>query len=81
MPVACYGNPFGYCRCNEDETSVVAAYFNCTVDGIDKLDFKFSRDVKNVKIIGGTGKQTDARTVVLEDIRAYGYVAVEAEYV
>ena len=81
MPVACYGNPFGYCRCNEDETSVVAAYFNCTVDGIDKLDFKFSRDVKNVKIIGGTGKQTDVRTVVLEDIRAFGYVAVEAEYI
>ena len=63
------------------ETSVVAAYFNCTVDGIDKLVFKFSRDVRNIKIIGGAGKQTDMRTVEVEDIRAYGYVAVEAEYV
>lgn len=81
LPVNCTGEPFGYCRCNEDEGSVAVAYFNCTSDGIEKLDFKFARDVKLLKIIGGSGEQTDARTVRVEDIRGYGYVAIEAEYV
>ena len=81
LPVTCYGEPYGYCRCNEDENSVAVAYFNCSPDGIEKLDFKFARDVKNVKIIGGKGTVTDARTVCVEDIRGFGYVAIEADYV
>lgn len=80
LPVDCTGEPYGYCRCNENENSVAVAYFNCTSDGIETLDFKFARDVKNVSIIGAKGTQTDARTVRVEDIRGYGYVAIEAEY-
>ena len=45
------------------------------------LDFRFARDVKNVKVIGGKGTQTDARTVRVEDIRGYGYAALVAKYV
>ena len=41
---------------------------------------KFSEVIENVKIIGGKGEQIDAKTVVADDIRGYGYVAVEAEY-
>ena len=37
LPVQCTGEPFGYCRCNEDENSIAVAYFNCTSDGIEKL--------------------------------------------
>ena len=81
LPVNCTGEPYGYCRCNEDENSVAVAYFNCTADGIEKLDFRFARDVKNIKIIGGKGEQRNARTVSIEDIRGFGYVALEAEYV
>ena len=79
LPVICCGHPYGYCRCNEDQHSVAAAYFNCSPDGIDKLDFSFYRDVKKVKIIGGKGSQTNPRTVTVRDIRAYAYVAIEAE--
>lgn len=81
LPVNCTGEPYGYCRCNEDERSVAVAYFNCTADGIENLDFRFARDVKSVKIIGGNGTQTDACTVRVEDIHGYGYVVIEAEYV
>lgn len=80
LPVDCTGEPYGYCRCNENENSVAVAYFNCTSDGIETLDFKFARDVKNVSIIGAKGTKTDARTVRVEDVRGYGYVAIEAEY-
>jgi hypothetical protein len=80
LPVDCTGEPYGYCRCNENENSVAVAYFNCTSDGIETLDFKFARDVKNVSIIGAKGRKTDARTVRVEDVRGYGYVAIEAEY-
>ena len=81
LPVNCTGEPYGYCRCNEDGHSVAVAYFNCTSDGIAQLDFRFARDVQSVRIIGGRGTQTDARTVRVEDVRGYGYVAIEAEYV
>ena len=81
LPVNCTGEPYGYCRCNEDESSLAVAYFNCTSDGIENLDFRFARDVKSVTVIGGKGTQTDARTVRVEDIRGYGYAALVAEYV
>lgn len=81
LPVNCTGQPYGYCRCNEDDTSVAVAYFNCSPDGIEKLDFRFARDVKCVKVITGRGAQTDTHTVSIKDICGYGYVAIEAEYV
>ena len=81
LPVTCCGEPYGYCRCNEDESSLAVAYFNCSPDHIGALDFKFARDVKNVNVIGGKGEIKDARTVCVEDIRGFGYVAIEADYV
>jgi hypothetical protein len=80
LPAVCVGNPHLYCRCNEDGNSVVAAYFNCTADGIDSTEVHFARDVASVNILGGKGYQKDARTVVLEDVRSFGYVAIEADY-
>lgn len=80
LPVECCGHPCGYCRCNEDDTSVAVAYFNCSPDGIDKLKVTFNKSIKNINIIGGRGTQTDERTVILEDIRSFGYVAITAEY-
>ena len=80
LPVNCTGEPYGYCRCNENDTSAAVAYFNCTSDCIASLDFKFARDVRNVNIIGGKGAQLSPRTVRVEDIRGYGYVAIEADY-
>ena len=76
----CTGNPHLYCRCNEDERSVVAAYFNCTADGIEKTTVTFARAIGEVRILGGKGEKIDDHTVALEDLRAYGYVAVEAQY-
>ena len=73
-------NPFLYCLANEDEKSVAVAYFNCAVDGIDETEVTFARDVKNVRVIGGTGEQIDARIVKLFDIRSFGYVCIEADY-
>lgn len=81
LPANCTGNPFGYCRCNENDNSVAVAYFNCTSDGIENLDIRFARDIKSIKIIVGNGEQADARTARVNDIRGYGYVAIEAEYV
>ena len=81
LPVNCTGEPYGYCRCNENENSVAVAYFNCTSDGIEALDFRFAREVTRVRIIGGKGTQTDTHTVKVEDIRGYGYVALVADYV
>jgi len=81
LPVRCSAEPFGYLRCNENENSVACAYFNCTADAPESLTFTFSKDVKNVNIIMGNGTQTDARTVTINDIRAYGCAAFVAEYV
>ena len=41
--------------------------------------FLFTAMLKKVKIIGGKGSQTNPRTVTVRDIRAYAYVAIEAE--
>ena len=60
---------------------MAVAYFNCSPDHIGALDFKFARDVKNVNVIGGKGEFKDARTVCVEDIRGFGYVAIEVDYV
>jgi hypothetical protein len=81
LPAVCNGHPYGYCRCNEDDRSVAIAYFNCSPDGIDTLSFTFSRPVKNVNIIGGEGNVTDTGTVIIKDIRSFGYVGIEAEYI
>ena len=80
LPVECCGHPYGYCRCNEDDSSVAVAYFNCSPDGIDKLKIAFNKPVKSINIIGGKGTQTNDRTIVLEDIRSFGYAAITAEY-
>ena len=80
LPVKCFGHPYGYCRCNEDDDSVAVAYFNCSPDGIDKLKFVFNKSIKSINVIGGRGTQTDERTVILEDIRSFGYVAITAYY-
>lgn len=79
LPVRCEGHPHLYCLCNENERSVSAAYFNCTVDGIDRATVRFADPMENVRIIGGKGVQLDARTVLLEDIRAFGFVGIEAD--
>ena len=80
LPAKCEGNPFLYCRINEDEKSIAAAYFNCAVDGIDEATVTFPRDVKNVRVIGGEGKQESPRPVKILDVRSFGYVCVTAEY-
>ena len=80
LPAECCGHPYGYCRCNEDDASVAVAYFNCSPDGIDKLKFTFNKAIKSINVIGGRGTQTDERTIILEDIRSFGYVAITAEY-
>ena len=79
LPVTCNGHPFGYLRCNRDDKTVAAAYFNCTPDGIDKLEFKFAGAIKNAKVIGGVGEKTSDNTVTVSDVRGYGYVTVVAE--
>ena len=81
LPAACMGHPFLYCRTNEDANSVAVAYFNCSADGIDEAEITFARDVKKLRVIGGKGEQTNARTLKLLDLRSFGYVCVEAEYV
>ncbi len=81
LPAQCFGNPYLYCRCNETQGAVAVAYFNCTVDGIAKTEVKFARAVKNVKIIGGRGAQLNETTVQLQNVPAYGYVAVCADYI
>lgn len=81
LAVNCFDHPHVYCRCNADDSSVAAAYFNCSVDHIEKTEVKFARDITNVNIIGGKGRQLDSRTVEIEDIRSFGYVAIVADYV
>lgn len=80
LPAKCEGHPFLYALVNEDEKSVVAAYFNCAVDGLDEGVITFARDVKNVRMLAGKGEQIDARHVKILDVRSFGYVCVEAEY-
>ena len=80
VPALCVGHPYLYCRCNADEKGIAAAFFNYTVDGISQTTVRFDRDLASVRVLGGTGKQRDARTVELSDIRGFGYVAIEAEY-
>jgi len=77
----CCGHPYGYCRCNEDDSSVAVAYFNCSPDGVDALDLTFSRPVKNVRLIGGAGDLIDPLTVRIKDVSSFGYVAAVAEYI
>ena len=81
LPAVCVGHPFLYCRTNEGAGSVAVAYFNCSADGIDEATVTFARDIVNVRVIGGMGEQTDARTVKLLDLRSFGYVCVVADYV
>jgi len=81
LPVVCCGHPYGYCRCNEDDSSVAVAYFNCSPDGVDALDLTFSRPVKNVRLIGGAGDLIDPLTVRIKDVSSFGYVAAVAEYI
>ena len=80
LPVTCNGHPYGYVRCNRSGNALATAYFNCTPDGIDKLEFKFVAPVKNVKIIGGNGEQTSPTTVVVNDVRGFGYVGIECDF-
>jgi hypothetical protein len=80
LPVKCFGHPYGYCRCNEDADSVAVAYFNCSPDAVSELSFTFSKAVKSVKIIGGSGDKLDSNTLVIHNIQSFGYVAIEAEY-
>lgn len=80
LPVSCAGAPYGYCRCSADGSSVAVAYFNCSPDGIGALEFRFARDVRSVRVLGGKGEQIDARTVRAVDVRGFGYVSVVAEY-
>ncbi len=81
LPAVCTGHPHLYCRCNEDEQGLALAYFNCTADEIDKTVVHFERAVANVRIIGGNGRLLNAHTVELSDLRAYGYVTIEATYI
>lgn len=80
LPAVCTGHPHLYCRCNEDEGGVSVAYFNCSADGIDRATVTFARPVTSVRVLGGKGRQVDAHSVELEDIRAYGYVCIDATY-
>lgn len=80
LPVQCFGHPYLYCRCNADEQSVVAAFFNYTVDGVEHATVRFDRDVERVRFLGGEGKLIDARTAEICDLRGFGYVAIEAFY-
>ena len=80
LPAVCTGHPHLYCRCNEDADGVAVAYFNCTLDAIDKATVRFARPIKDVRVIGGAGEKIDARTVELRDIRAYGFACIEAQY-
>ena len=80
VPALCVGHPYLYCRCNADEKGIAAAFFNYTADGIAQATVCFDRDLASVRVLGGVGKQLDARTVELSDIRGFGYVAIEAEY-
>lgn len=80
LPAVCTGNPHLYCRCNESEDSVAVAYFNCTADGVEKTTVSFARPIASANVIGGKGRLLDEHTVLLEDVRAYGYVAIEAQY-
>lgn len=79
LPVTCNGFPYGYCRCNAKDNRVAVAYFNCGPDGIDALDFRFDGRIKDFRIIGGTGELTDDHTIAVHDIKAFGYVAIDAE--
>ncbi len=81
LPAVCTGHPHLYCRCNESDTALAVAYFNCTADGIDKTVVRFGRAITNVKIIAGSGRQLNAHAVELTDIRAYGYASIEATYI
>ena len=80
LPVTANGHPYGYIRCNRSENTLATAYFNCTPDGIDKLEFKFVSPVKNVKIIGAGGEQTSPTTVTVNDVRGFGYVGIECDF-
>ena len=78
LPVVCVGAPYGYCRCNEKDDTVVLAYFNCGPDGVDALDCRFAFPIRDFRVIGGVGERTDERTIVLRDIRPFGYATIEA---
>ena len=81
LAVNCFDHPHVYCRCNADDNSVAAAYFNCSADHIERSEVSFARDITNVRFIAGKGRQIDARTVEIEDIRSFGYVAIVADYI
>lgn len=81
IPAECCGHPYGYCRCNEDDSSVTVAYFNCSPDEIDSLEFNFSRPVKNARFIVGTGELTSPTSAKISHIRSFGYTAIEADYI
>ena len=80
LPAQCFGHPFLYSLCNEDEKGIAVAYFNGSDDTVGHAEVHFARAIKSAKVIGGKGEMLDAHTVRLEDLHAYGYAAIEATY-
>ena len=80
LPATTFGNPFLYALCNADEKGVAVAYFNGSDDDIARTTVRLARDTASVKFLAGNGKQLDARTVELQNIRSFGYAALEITY-
>jgi hypothetical protein len=39
---------------------------------------RFAFSIKDFRVVGDTGERTDERTIVLRDIRPFGYAMIDA---
>ncbi len=75
LEASCIGHPYLYTVQKEG----AAAYINCHPDEIYDAKITLARPAKSVRFIGCTGRQTDDTTVIIDNIRAYGFAGIEFE--
>ena len=75
LQASCIGHPHLYTVQKEG----AAAYINCHPDEIYGAKITLAHPAKAVRFIGCTGKQTDATTVIIDNIRAFGFAGIEFE--
>ncbi len=75
LQASCIGHPYLYTVQKEG----AVAYINCHPDEIYDAKITLARPAKSVRFIGCTGRQTDSTTVIIDNIRAFGFAGIEFE--
>ena len=77
-PASSIGNPHLYAIAREDGGELAVGYFNIHADEIFNAEITFGDDAENIEFINCEGRQTGARSAVIDYIKPFGFAAVIA---